>query len=132
MIASHTLQLWVVHCVTHGVLKVTIIPITDAAPPTIALAKSNQSGATRTSSNFCGNARLTRKTSANSKTIEMHQITVTAAWSIQKILLVLLLPNHGPNATTVTPEASTVWVMIAFTGTLVLSSTRPSAAGIRR
>ena len=62
----------------------------------------------------------------------MHQITVTAAWSIQKILFVLLLPNHGPNATTVTLLASTVWTMIAFTGTFVLSSTRPSAVGIRR
>src|SRR6266550_5773142 len=131
MIASHTLQLWVVHCVTHGVLKVTIIPITDAAIPTIALAKSNQSGATRTSSNFCGNARLTRKMSANSKTIEMHQITVTAAWSIQKSLFVLPLPNHGPNATTVTADASTVCAMIALIGTLFFSFTRPNATGIR-
>ena len=36
--------------------------------------------------------------SANKSTIEIHQITVTAAWSIQKTLFVLPLPNHGPKA----------------------------------
>src|SRR5438094_5787470 len=130
MIASHTRQLCVVHCVTHGVLNVTTAPTTEAPIPMIALAKSTEVGATFTSSNFSGKARLTRKTSANSKTIEMHQITVTAAWSIQKILLVLSLPNHGPNATTVTPEASTVCVMIAWTGTFVRSLTVPSWRGM--
>src|SRR2546425_10509883 len=132
MIASHTLQLCVVHCVTQGVLNVTTAPTTDAAIPTMPLAKSTGVGATRTSSNFSGNARFTRKMSANSRTIEMHQITVTAAWSIQKSLFVLLLPNQGPNATTVIADARTVCATIAVTGTRVFSLTRPMAAGIRR
>src|SRR5439155_17059925 len=132
MIASHTLQLCVVHCVTHGVLNVTTAPTTDAPIPISPLAKRTGVGATHTSSNFSGNARLTRKMSANNSTIEMHQITVTAAWSIQKSLFVLPLPNQGPNAATVIADASTVCAMIAFTGTLFVSFTRPIAGGIRR
>src|SRR6266511_121945 len=69
--------------------------------------------------------------SANNRTIEMHQITVTAACSIQKILFVLLLPSHGPNATTVIAEAMIVCASTAFRGTF-LSSTAASQAGIRR
>src|SRR5919204_4645766 len=132
MTTSQTRQSWVVHCVTHGVLNVTMTPTIDAPMPTSPLPNSTGSDATRTSSNFSGNARFTRKMSANSRTIEMHQMTVTAAWSIQKILFVLSLPNQGPNATTVIADASTVCTMIAFTGTRVLSFTRPNAVGIRR
>src|SRR5438105_1412961 len=39
MIASHTRQLWVVHCVTHGVLNVTMRPRTDAPVPRIPVPK---------------------------------------------------------------------------------------------
>jgi hypothetical protein len=67
----------------HGSLKVTIAPTIDAAMPTAPAAKRSGSGATRISSNFCGYARLTRKTSANSRIIDRHQITVTAAWKIR-------------------------------------------------
>src|SRR2546421_7863090 len=131
-IASHSLQSCRVQRVTHGSLNVTIAPRIDAAMPTMPLVKSSQVGATRTSSNFSGNARFTRNMSAKSNTIEIHQITVTAAWKSQKILLLLLLPNHGPNAATVSADARTVWTTIAFTGTFVFGFTRASAVGIRR
>ena len=57
MIASQTRQLCVVHCVTHGVLKVTTMPTIEATIPTRPLPKSTQSGATRTSSYFSTRSR---------------------------------------------------------------------------
>src|SRR4051794_36347732 len=94
-------------------------------------AYSTYGCATRTSSNFCGNARLTRKMSTNNSTIEMHQITVTAAWNSQYDFCVLLPPTHGLKIAHTKSDESTVCVTIAYTGTFVRGLTVPSFAGIR-
>src|SRR5437899_3075703 len=93
----------------HGVLKVTTAPIADATMPTIPLRKSSSVRETRTSSNFFGNARLTRKMSANSSTIDRHQMTVTAAWKIRYTWLGKFeLDPQGPKVTIAKIDASTV------------------------
>src|SRR6184192_3332585 len=87
--------------------------------------------AARTSSNFAGNARLTRKTSANSSTIETHQMTVTAAWKSQYARWLLPPLTHGLKIATTKSDESTVCVRIAYTGTFVFGLIRPSCDGIR-
>jgi hypothetical protein len=67
----------------------------------------------RTSSNFAGNARCTRKMSANRSTIEMHQITVTAAWNSQYAFWLLSPLTHGLKIATTNSDESTVCVTIA-------------------
>ena len=51
--------------------------------------------------------------SANRSTIEMHQITVTAAWNNQYAFWLLLLATHGLKIATTKIDDSTVWVTIA-------------------
>src|SRR6059036_2814294 len=97
----------------HGLRNVTYAPNADASMPTTPEAYSRYGCAARTSSNFAGNARLTRKMSANRSTIEMHQMTVTAAWNSQYAFWLLLLATHGLKIATTKIDESTVWVTIA-------------------
>src|SRR6478735_4744850 len=124
-IASHSRQLPTVKMAPfHGSLKVTIEPTTDAAMPMRPATSSTGVDATFTSSNFSGYARLTRYTSANSRTIDRHQITVTPAWKM-RYTCAGKFPfwAHGPNVTIVKIDAITVCNSTAFTGTFVFSST---------
>src|SRR3954462_4290126 len=114
----------------HGERKVTYAPNPDAHMPTTPLPYSSAGCELRTSSNSFGNARLTRKMSKNSSTIDTHQITVTAAWNSQYTLCVFSLLMNGLKIATTKIDASAVWVITAAAGTL-RSFTRPSAAGIR-
>src|SRR4051812_14029500 len=127
---SHSRQSDVVNSGVHGLRNVTYAPKSDAAAPTTPLPYSSAGCDERTSSNSAGNARLTRKMSQNSSTIDAHQITVTAAWNSQYAFCVLSPPTNGLNTATTKIDESTVWVSTAATGTL-RSLTRPSAAGIR-
>src|SRR5436190_11003036 len=115
----------------HGERNVTYAPKADASIPITPHAYRRYGCVVRTSSNFAGNARLTRKMSAKSSTIDTHQITVTAAWKSQYARWLLSPPTHGLKIATTNTEESTVCVRIAYTGTLVFSFTRPSCAGIR-
>ena len=80
---SHTRQLPVLNSGVHGLLNVMKAPNADAEHPITPLAYSRYGCAARTSANLAGNARLTRKMSANSRIIDRHQITVTPAWNSQ-------------------------------------------------
>ena len=51
--------------------------------------------------------------SANRSTIEMHQMTVTAAWNSQYAFWLLLLATHGLKIATTKSDDSTVCVRIA-------------------
>src|SRR5581483_723202 len=106
-------------------------PKADASMPTTPLAERSRGCATLTSSNRAGKARLTRKMSANSSTIDTHQITVTAAWKSQYAFWVLLLATHGLKMATTKSDESTVCTTMAVTGTFVFGCTRPMAGGIR-
>src|ERR671930_275701 len=92
----------------HGDRNVTYAPNADASIPITPLAYKTYGCAARTSSNLAGNARLTRKMSANSSTIDTHQITVTAAWKSQYAFWVLSFPTHGLKIATTKSEDSTV------------------------
>src|SRR5712691_4632191 len=131
-IASHVRHVPTVKiALFHGSLNVTTAPTIDAATPMTPQANSTGVDATLTSSNFCGNARLTRKTSPNRSTIDKHQMTVTAAWKTRYTCAGKLpFCAHGPNVTTEKIDAITVCARIALTGTL-RSFTFPSAAGSR-
>src|SRR5713226_6253620 len=114
MIPSHQRQLELENrSGFHGVLNVTSAPTTEAAIPTMPLPYRSAGCETRTSSNSAGNARLTRKMSANRSTIEMHQITVTAAWNSQYARWLLPPLTHGLKIATTNNDESTVCVMIA-------------------
>src|ERR671936_750337 len=128
--ASQIRQWWTLNSGVHGDRNVTYAPNAEASIPITPLAKSSVGCATRTSSNFCGNARLTRKMSAKSRTIEMHQMTVTAAWNSQYAFWLLSLATHGLKIAITNSDARTVCARIAFTGTL-RSFTFASAVGIR-
>src|SRR5919197_1498620 len=114
----------------HGDLKVTYAPNADASAPITPLAYRTYGCAARTSSNFAGNARLTRKMSANNSTIDTHQITVTAAWKSQYARWLLPPLSHGLKIAITKIDDSTVCVRIARIGTF-RSLTRPSCGGIR-
>src|SRR3954463_1246258 len=130
-IASQRRQSPTVNSGVHGERNVTYAPNADAHMPTTPLPNSRVGCELRTSSNSCGNARLTRKMSQNSSTIDTHQITVTAAWNSQNTFCVLSPPTQGLKTATTNSDASTVCVITAATGTL-RSLTRPSAVGMRR
>src|SRR3954465_9544113 len=127
---SHSRQSLTVNSGVHGERNVTYAPNADAHMPTTPLPNSSPRWELRTSPTSPGNARLTRKMSKNSSTIDTHQITVTAAWNSQYAFCVLSPPTNGLNTATTKIDESTVWVSTAATGTL-RSLTRPSAAGIR-
>src|SRR5436305_1506424 len=97
----------------HGLRNVTYAPNADASMPTTPEAYSRYGCVVRTSSNFAGNARLTRKMSANRSTIEMHQITVTAAWKSQYARWLLPPLTQGLKIATTNSEARTVCVSTA-------------------
>src|ERR1051326_4131224 len=115
----------------HGLRKVTYAPNADASMPSTPHAASTVGCATRTSSKRSGKARFTRKTSPKRSTIEMHQITVTAAWKSQYAFWLLSPLTHGLKMATTKSDESTVWVTIAYVGTFVFSFTVPSLPGIR-
>src|SRR5581483_5970165 len=94
-------------------------------------AYSTYGCAARTSANFAGNARLTRKMSAKSSTIDTHQITVTAAWKSQYAFWLLSPLTQGLKTAITKSDESTVCVRIAYTGTFVFGLTVPSLGGIR-
>src|SRR5436309_14432633 len=102
-----------VNSVVHCERNVTYAPNADASIPITPLAYNTYGCATRTSSNFAGNARLTRKMSAKSNTIDTHQITVTAAWKSQYARWLLPPPTHGLKIATTKIEDSIVCVRIA-------------------
>src|SRR5581483_7828290 len=99
--------------------------------PITPLPYSRYGCVVRTSSNFCGKARLTRKMSAKSSTIETHQMTVTAAWKSQYAFWLLSPLTHGLKTAITKSDESTVCVRIAYTGTFVFGLTVPSLGGIR-
>ena len=97
----------------HGDLNTVYAPNADASMPMTPQAYKTYGCAARTSSNFAGNARLTRKMSANSSTIETHQMTVTAAWKSQYARWLLPPPTHGLKIATTKSDDRIVCVMIA-------------------
>src|SRR3954464_7553282 len=132
-IPSHSRQSLTVNSGVHGERNVTYAPNADAHMPTTPLPNSSVGCELRTSSKSAGNARLTRKMSKNSSTIDRHQITVTAAWNSQYAFCVLSplpLPTIGLKIAITNSDDSAVWVSTAAAGTL-RSLTLPSADGIR-
>src|ERR1041385_8184307 len=125
-IASQIRQCCWVKSEVHGERNTVYAPKADASIPITPQPYSTYGCAARTSSNFCGNARLTRKMSANSSTIEMHQMTVTAAWKSQYAFWLLLPLTHGLKIATTKSDERTVCATIAYTGAFVFSLTRPS------
>src|SRR5438132_1322829 len=111
--ASHTRQCPTLNSVVHGERNVTYAPNAEASIPITPLAYSRYGWVVRTSSNLAGKARLTRKMSKNRSTIEMHQITVTAAWKSQYAFWLLSFPTHGLKTATTNSDDSTVCVRIA-------------------
>src|SRR5438128_9701198 len=63
----------------HGAMKSRTTATASTAIPMTEQSARNPKGTLRCSSNRSGNQRLTKKMSANSSTIEVHQTTVTAA-----------------------------------------------------
>src|SRR5947208_4541060 len=96
-----------------GDRKTVYAPNAEASIPMTPLPYNRYGWVVRTSSNFSGNARLTRKMSANSSTIETHQMTVTAAWKSQYAFWLLLLATHGLKIATTNSDDSTVCATIA-------------------
>src|SRR5205809_7026478 len=111
-IASQTRQWPTEKRLVHGERNTTYAPNADASIPITPDAYSTYGWATRTSSNFSGNARLTRKMSAKSSTMDTHQITVTAAWKSQYARWLLSPPTHGLKIATTNTDESTVCVRI--------------------
>src|SRR5690348_4661244 len=130
-VASQMRQCMTVKSPVHGDLNVTYAPKADASIPITPDAYSTYGCVVRTSSNFAGNARLTRKMSVNSNTIDTHQITVTAAWNSQYARWLLFPLTHGLKMATTKIDERTVCAMIAWTGTFVFGFTVPSWCGIR-
>src|SRR5437879_322714 len=112
-IASHNRQCPVLISDVHRDRNVTYAPNADARIPITPHAYNTYGCATRTSSNLAGNARLTRKMSANKSTIEMHQITVTAAWKSQYAFWLLSFATHWLKIATTKIDDSTVCARIA-------------------
>src|SRR3954449_11248658 len=129
-IPSHSRQSLTVNSGVHGERNVTYAPNADEHMPTTPLPNSSVGCELRTSSNSAGNARLTRKMSKNSSTIDTHQITVTAAWKSQYAFCVLSPPTNGLKIAITNSDDNAVCVSTAAAGTL-RSLTRPSAVGIR-
>src|SRR5262249_43809997 len=109
----HIRQCPVLNRDVHGERNVTYAPNAEASIPITPLAYNRYGCVVRTSSNFAGNARLTRKMSANSRTIDTHQITVTAAWNNQYVRWLLSPLTHGLKIATTKIDERTVCVMIA-------------------
>ena len=61
--------------------SVAMIPTNEARPPMIEHAQNTAGCAIRRAWNWAWNRRKMIRMSTNSTTIEMHQMTVTAAWS---------------------------------------------------
>ena len=106
----------------HGLRNVTYAPKSDGADPDDAAAvEQRRVRRSCTSSNSAGNARLTRKMSKNSSTIEMHQITVTAAWNSQYAFCVSSPPTpRVEDRRRRRSTTSTVWVSTAVDRHLAL------------